>query len=183
MISRRSVWIATFGLVLAEVIIGCQGTDLGTSSPVNTRPTGYGAHGIVPPLTITEPPATPTAHTPGVEETPRTRLTDTPTADSKGSTVGSGDGGVGRPAPNEGGDGGLDDLHKLHEAVMERAGQLDCYIARFKRRELLDGQELPEELIRVKWRKQPWSIELKWLRPENALGREVLYVKGRYDNK
>ena len=111
MISRRSVWIATFGLVVAEVIIGCQGTDLSTDSPVNTRPTGYGAHGIVPPLTITEPPATPITHTPGAtDEKPRTRLTDTPTGEPKETTVGSGE--------NVKRDGGLDDLHKLHEAVM-----------------------------------------------------------------
>src|SRR5262249_5603257 len=40
----------------------------------------------------------------------------------------------------------------------------------------------PEEVLLFKFRKQPWSLHLKWLGQEGA-GREVVYVKGQHDDK
>jgi hypothetical protein len=76
-----------------------------------------------------------------------------------------------------------DELHQLHDAVMEHAGHLDNYIVRFRRRESVNGKDQPEETICLKYRTQPWSVHMKWLKPDDAQGREVLYVKGRYEGK
>lgn len=120
--------------------------------------------------------------TPGeIAENPQSRLTDTthltdsPHLEVKPTSLGAADESTQV--------GGLDELHKLHDAVMDRAGQLESYIARFRRREVVKGKAQPEELICLKFRKQPWSVHMKWLRPDDAQGREVLYVKGRYENK
>jgi hypothetical protein len=51
-----------------------------------------------------------------------------------------------------------------------------------RRREQINGKNNPEEILCVKFRKQPWSIYMKWLGKE-ATGREVIYVKGQYDDK
>jgi hypothetical protein len=78
-----------------------------------------------------------------------------------------------------------DDLARIRElyrqAVQSYAG-IDSYIARLKRRETVNGEAKPEELLLVKFRKQPWSIYFKWLGNE-AKGREAVYVKGQYENK
>jgi hypothetical protein len=43
------------------------------------------------------------------------------------------------------------------------------------------GRKRAEEVILLKFRRDPFSVYLKWLGPE-AKDREVIYVKGRYDN-
>jgi hypothetical protein len=67
------------------------------------------------------------------------------------------------------------------EAVQTYAG-MDSYIARLTRREVVGGKPKPQEVILFKFRKQPWSVYFKWLENEGK-GREVVYVKGAYDNK
>ena len=44
------------------------------------------------------------------------------------------------------------------------------------------GKKKPEELIRVQFRNEPFSVHLKWLGDEGK-GRETIYVKGKYDNE
>ena len=70
----------------------------------------------------------------------------------------------------------------LHAAAMQRFGEVHSYCARLKRRESNEGRPKPEELILFKERKDPFSVHFKWIGPE-AQGREVLYVKGRYEDK
>src|SRR5262249_12425489 len=65
---------------------------------------------------------------------------------------------------------------------LEEFAKIHSYIARLRRREYVNGKAEPEELVMCKFRKQPWSIHFKWIGPE-ATGREVVYVKGRYDDK
>ena len=176
MISRRTVWIAFFGLILVEIIIGCQAVDLTPGSPVTPRANGYGAHGIVPPLRIPDPPkSSGSSALADKVETPPIRLTEAPHNDTKEISVGT-------TETTTSAEPSLD-LHKLHDAVMDRARHLDSYIARFKRREFVGGKEQPEECITIKYRAEPWSVDMKWLKPDDAAGREVLYVKGRYENK
>jgi hypothetical protein len=73
-------------------------------------------------------------------------------------------------------------LHTLYREAAERYAQVDSYIVRLVRREQLNGKDKPEEILLFKFRKEPWSVYLKWLGSEGK-GREVVYVQGRYDNK
>lgn len=71
---------------------------------------------------------------------------------------------------------------ELHAAAIQRFAELDSYCARLKRRESNEGRRKPEELILFKERKEPFSVHFKWIGPESQ-GREVLYVKGKYEDK
>jgi hypothetical protein len=184
MISRRSVWVAFFGLIFIEILIGCQGAGLSPGSQVSSRPSGYGNHNIVPPLTITDPPRSTVTVTPAEPSKPtdaHARLADVSHAAdaSHGETTTTSLGKV--EDSIHGGEPG--DLHKLHDAMMNRAAHLESYIARFRRREVMNGKAQPEEIITFKYRKQPSSVYMKWLRPQDAVGREVIYVKGQHENK
>jgi hypothetical protein len=72
-------------------------------------------------------------------------------------------------------------LHELHVKAAQQIATMNSYIMRLKRREVVQGRKRPEEVILVKFRKEPFSVYLKWLGNE-AKDREVIYVKGRYDN-
>lgn len=76
----------------------------------------------------------------------------------------------------------LTSLRTLQRAAAERYAGVDSYIVRVRRREQVRGKDEPEELMLFKFRKEPWSVYMKWIGPE-ATGREVIYVKGRYENK
>ena len=58
---------------------------------------------------------------------------------------------------------------------------MDGYYVRLTRREQVNGKDQPKEIIRLSFRKEPWSIHFVWLDGE-AKGRELVYVKGRYGN-
>jgi hypothetical protein len=70
----------------------------------------------------------------------------------------------------------------LVRLAVTRYAALDSYIARLTRREQVKGKNGPEEVILFKFRKEPWSLHFKWL-SEAGKGREVIYVKGQYENK
>ncbi|MFM7150032.1 MAG: DUF1571 domain-containing protein, partial [Gemmataceae bacterium] len=71
---------------------------------------------------------------------------------------------------------------QLLEAAKERYKKMDSYIARLIRREMVKGEMNPEEIILLKFRKNPWSVYLKWLGKEGQ-GREAIFVQGKYENK
>jgi len=73
-------------------------------------------------------------------------------------------------------------LRSLYREAAERYAAIDSYIVRLRRREQVNGKDNPEEILCVKFRKQPWSVYFKWLGKE-ATGREVVYVKGQYEDK
>lgn len=73
-------------------------------------------------------------------------------------------------------------LRVLYQRASERQAGMDSYIVRLRRREAVDGRKLPEELIRVAVKREPYSVHLKWLGTEGR-GREAIYVKGKYNNK
>lgn len=77
---------------------------------------------------------------------------------------------------------GRNNMRLLQREAAQRMAAIDCYIARLTRREHVRGREKPEELILFKYRNNPWSIYFKWLTGEGQ-GREMVYVKGRHDNK
>jgi hypothetical protein len=94
------------------------------------------------------------------------------TLEKKDSSVGA------EPAPVD----AVAKLRVLHRQALQRILTMDSYSLRLKRREVVQGKKRPEEVIFVKFRKKPFSIYLKWLGVEGNQ-REVVYVKGRYDNK
>lgn len=73
-------------------------------------------------------------------------------------------------------------LHRLYRLAAERSAQLDSYIARLRRREQVKGKDGPEEIILFKFRREPFSVHMKWLGTEGQ-GREVTYVQGQYEDK
>jgi hypothetical protein len=73
-------------------------------------------------------------------------------------------------------------LAAIYEQARQRYAGMDSYIFRLKRREVVNGRRQPEEILQVKLRREPYSVYLKWLNPESK-GREVVYVRGKYDNK
>lgn len=73
-------------------------------------------------------------------------------------------------------------LRQLYRKAAEQVAPMDSYVLRLKRREVANGRQKPEEIILFKFRREPFSVFLKWLGNE-AKGREVVYVKGQYDNK
>lgn len=76
----------------------------------------------------------------------------------------------------------LEPIRRLATEAAQQYAQLHSYIARLRRREVVNGREKPEEVLLFKHRRQPWSIHFKWLSDEGK-GREVVYVKGQYEDK
>ncbi len=75
----------------------------------------------------------------------------------------------------------LPTLPQLHQQALAAFARFDSYIARLTRREPAKGKKDDETLIFYA-RKDPWSVRFKWLAGEGQ-GREVLYVKNRFENK
>jgi hypothetical protein len=73
-------------------------------------------------------------------------------------------------------------VRQLYQTARTRFATVDSYIVRLTRREQVKDKLNPEEVILFKFRKEPWSVHLKWLGKEGQ-GREVVYVKGRYEGK
>jgi hypothetical protein len=73
-------------------------------------------------------------------------------------------------------------LRKLYELAAESYASIDSYIVRFRRREFINNKLQPEELMMFKFRKEPFSVYLKWLGTAHK-DREVIFVQGKHDNK
>ena len=72
-------------------------------------------------------------------------------------------------------------LQAVQRKAATKWASLEAYACRMRRREVVAGQPRPEELIEAKFRKEPYSVSLKWIGPE-AKGREVIYVQGQHGN-
>jgi hypothetical protein len=53
------------------------------------------------------------------------------------------------------------------------------YTCLFVKREEINGQLQPDNLMEMKVRTQPYSVYFRWLGPQSMLGQEVCYVTGR----
>ncbi len=72
-------------------------------------------------------------------------------------------------------------IRELNQKAQQKIAAMDSYVLRLRRREVVGTMNRPEEILLLKWRKEPWSVYFKWLSAEGK-GREVVYVKGRYEN-
>src|SRR5262245_56767931 len=61
---------------------------------------------------------------------------------------------------------------QLYQEAVARKGDLDSYIVRLTRREMVGGNAQPEEVMLFRFRAKPWSVYFKWL-GKAGQGREV----------
>jgi hypothetical protein len=87
----------------------------------------------------------------------------------------------GEPNANPAGNS-VDKLRAIYRDAAQAYASMDSYIVRFRRREQVNGRDKPEETLLLKFRKQPFSVSLRWLGTEGS-GREVVYVKGLHEDK
>lgn len=168
-------------VIVLAVNAGCQGLAQRrntsappvTRRPVDTKP--------APPLRIDTSPYHPLPPSPPsnvdhrpLPEPPTTPLPPTLPATEKKPETPS----VAPTAPTD----PLADVRRLYRLAAERYASVDGYVARMRRRETVGGKDGVEELIELKFRKQPWSVHLRWL-DGKAVGREAIYVQGRHDDK
>jgi hypothetical protein len=75
-----------------------------------------------------------------------------------------------------------DPVRRLQRDAATAYGKVSCYIARLRRREVIQGRAKPEEVLVFKFRERPYSVHFKWLGDEGR-GREVVFVRGQWDDK
>lgn len=126
---------------------------------------------VVPPATDAAAPANPPAPT-----NPITRVSVPPTAVNEPATVKPPDPAPANPASS------ASPLRQLYDTAVNVYAAIDSYNARFRRRERVGDKDMPEEVIFAQFRKQPFSVHFKWVGGEGQ-GRELIYVKGRHEDK
>ncbi|MFN4259473.1 MAG: DUF1571 domain-containing protein [Gemmataceae bacterium] len=78
-------------------------------------------------------------------------------------------------------DDNLAQLRQLHQRASAQYARMGDYVVKLYRQEQIHGEDKPMEEIMFKFRNQPWSVYFKWI-GEVHQGREVIYVKGQYDD-
>ena len=73
-------------------------------------------------------------------------------------------------------------VKKLLDAATKRYADVTDYEARLVKREVVNGKQLSQDEIVYRVRTSPLSVSMKVLSAEGQ-GREVMYVKGQFDNK
>jgi len=78
--------------------------------------------------------------------------------------------------------GPADPARDLVDSSKKRFAEVPDYEARFVKREVVNGKQLPQDEILYRVRQQPLSVYMKVL-SEAGQGREVLYVRNQFGNK
>lgn len=73
-------------------------------------------------------------------------------------------------------------VQEIYTRAREQKDGIRNYIVRLKRREVIDGKALPEDLLLCQYRDQPFSVYMKSLEGSPTAGREVVFVKGKFNN-
>jgi hypothetical protein len=165
MLSRTDAAARRLALLLCTLLAGCTGlpqSPPGLHLPF-AAPLPQSAKTPATPLAITGPAVPPTGNNAGI--TPAS-FRQVAAPEKAAETPGS------APVSD------LDQIRRLTTDAQQQYGQIHSYIARLRRREVVNGREKPEEVMIFYFRKQPWSIHFKFLN-EEAKGREVVYVKGQ----
>jgi len=79
--------------------------------------------------------------------------------------------------------GELAKLQELYQQAAQRYAQMDDYVCRFRRRELLANGDVGKDMILLRVRKHPFSLRFTWPKGSPDEGREVVYVQGRFNNQ
>jgi len=69
---------------------------------------------------------------------------------------------------------------RLIAEARQRYARVDDYTCTLVKRESVNGQMLPENVIFLEARTQPFSIHLKWQQPRALAGQEACYVAGKH---
>lgn len=72
--------------------------------------------------------------------------------------------------------------HELIEKARQRVAELEDYTTVFHKREYVDGELLPDEVVKLKVRLEPRRIYMRWI-GEVKKGQEVLWGEGWNDGK
>lgn len=70
----------------------------------------------------------------------------------------------------------------LYEAAKQQYDVIDSYHVLLTRREVVRGKAQPEERLLFRFRKQPYSVYMKWIGRVGE-GREATFVQGKYEGK
>jgi hypothetical protein len=65
---------------------------------------------------------------------------------------------------------------------VDQYAKIDTFQARLTRRETVNREEQPMEIMLCKFRKNPYSVHFIWI-GEEGKGRQLLYVKGQHEDK
>jgi hypothetical protein len=76
----------------------------------------------------------------------------------------------------------LDALKRIARRAAERFGAIEGFECRLTRRETVNTKPMPQEELRYRFRREPYSLHIKWVGLE-AQGRELIYVAGKNDGK
>jgi hypothetical protein len=77
----------------------------------------------------------------------------------------------------------MDEPLRLMAQARKSFDAVNDYTCLLVKRERIDEQLGPDNVIQMKFRKEPFSIGLRWQEPKNLAGQEAYYVAGRSDNK
>jgi hypothetical protein len=187
-LSRNGSWI--FALV---VLAGCQSTGRMTRTPPepaaqarNSAPQRQGP--VTPSAAIATNPMAPagrqaaTASAPGRmakgETAKQPDLVIRATAPMVGDlSSGAADQRESRTATE------LEKVRQLYDHAAAKNSTIRDYVARFRRREVVNAKQMPEDLILFRHLKEPNSLYLKWLPGAKLEGRELVYVPGQYNSQ
>jgi hypothetical protein len=73
-------------------------------------------------------------------------------------------------------------LKAVHKLAADKWETVNTFEARLTRRDSMKGKDPPTEEVLFQFRKEPFSVYMKNV-GEAGNGREVLFVKGKFDNK
>jgi hypothetical protein len=77
----------------------------------------------------------------------------------------------------------LDEPLRMAAEARRVYGQVRDYQGILITQERIKGVLLPEQVIQLSFRKEPFSVYMKWLAPKADAGQEVCYVTGKNQNK
>jgi Protein of unknown function (DUF1571) len=76
----------------------------------------------------------------------------------------------------------LDQPLRLLAEAQQVYNQVQTYECMLISQERVNGKLLPEKVIQMSFRKNPFSVYMKWVAPKEEAGQEVCYVDGRHQN-
>jgi hypothetical protein len=77
----------------------------------------------------------------------------------------------------------LDQPLRLANQAAQTFARVRDYTGLMVKQERLNGKLQPENLVEIKMRTQPFSVNLRWLAPKESAGQEVCYVAGQNQNQ
>jgi len=76
----------------------------------------------------------------------------------------------------------LDSVRRVQRRAAEQFAKMEGYESKLTRRETVGNRPMPEEVLQYKFRREPYSLHIKWIGLEGQ-GRELVYVQGKYESK